>query len=190
MKERAVMNREARLRAELVAAGERLFRTGLIRGGEGNFSARLDAERFLLTPRGWCKGYLTAGDLLRVPLVGALPVQASSEGLLHQEILQRHQDVAAVLHAHPPNLLRAMRSGCALHPQALYEAQWLQVASVPEHPPGSASLAAEVAEAVGTACLVLLPRHGVVAVGGSVAEALWRLETAELLAFVLGKASP
>lgn len=178
------VNREGRLRAELVAVGERLYRAGLVRAGEGNFSARLDEASFLLTPRGCTKGFLHAWQLVRAPLVGELPEQASSEGLLHQAILRAHPTVAAVLHAHPPLVLRALFAGQTLQPSVLKEAETLRLEVLPDFPPGSQALAQAAAAAVARGNVLLLPGHGVVAVGSSVTEALWRLETTELLAAV------
>lgn len=184
------MNQEAKLRAQLVAAGERLYRAGLLRAGEGNFSARLDAETFLLSPRGCNKGYLQSWELVRVPVAGALPAQASSEGLLHQAILRTHPSVGAVLHAHPPWVLRALVSGQMLQPLALKESGSLRLVVLPDLPPGSQALAEAAAAALARGNVLLLPGHGVVAVGASVQEALWRLETTELVAFVSQKGVP
>lgn len=184
------MNREAKLRAELVAVGERLDRAGLVHAGEGNFSARLDGDSFLITPRSRTKGHLHAWELVRALLVGALPPEASSEGRLHQAILRTHPGVAAVVHAHPPRLLRQLRMGTALDPKGLKEAAELRLAVLPDLPPGSAELAEAAAEAVAVADVLLLPGHGAVAVGGSVREALWRLETVELVAWVCGEGWP
>lgn len=178
------MNREARLRAELVAVGERLYRAGLVRAGEGNFSARLDSGTFLLTPRGCNKGHLQTWELVRAPLAGALPAEASSEGLLHQAILRTHPAVGAVLHAHPPWVLRALACGQVLQSSALKEAGNLRLVLLPDLPPGSQALAEAAAAAVAGGDVLLLPGHGVVAVGSTVAEALWRLETTELVAIV------
>lgn len=180
------MNREAKLRAELVAAGERLYRVGLLRAGEGNLSARLDAASFLLTPKGACKGLLQPWELVRVPLAGELPPGASSEGLMHQMVLQRHREVEAVLHAHPPAVLSALACGRSFDPSRLTETGNLRLAALPALAPGSRELAEAVAAAFTTAHVVLLPGHGVVTVGSSVGEALFRLEVTELLALVCG----
>src|SRR5690606_11488374 len=48
----ARMEAAARLRAELVAVGQRADQRGLVWGTGGNLSARLDGERFLITAAG------------------------------------------------------------------------------------------------------------------------------------------
>ncbi len=184
------VNREVKLRAELVAVGERLYRAGLLRAGEGNFSARLDAATFLLTPRDCNKGLLQSWELVRAPLAGDLPATASSEGLLHQAILRTDPSVGAVLHAHLPWVLRALGCGQGLSTSALKEAGSLRLVVLRDLPPGSQALAEAAAAAVARGNVLLLPTHGVVVVGTSVQEALWRLETTELVAFVSQKGVP
>jgi len=175
--------KERKLRAELVAAGARLARLGLVRGNEGNFSARLDQTSFLLSPRGRFKGALQAWELVRAPLAGPLPPEASSEGLLHQTILASHDQVGAVLHAHPPAVLRLLRLGRRLDAQVLRETSATLVPSVLEDlPPGSWELAMAAAQAVGESNALLLPRHGAVVVGAGVGETLALLEALELAA--------
>lgn len=178
------MSPEVRVRVELVAAGERLYRAGLVRAGEGNFSARIDEDWFVLTPRGQAKGYLNPWELVRAPLEGELPPEASSEGLLHQGVLRAYPHIRAVLHAHPPHILRCLIAGVALDPAALKEAVSLRVAVLPDASPGSRELAEVAVAALAHSNVLLLPGHGAVAVGSSVGEALVRLETAELLAQV------
>ncbi|MGC8915578.1 MAG: class II aldolase/adducin family protein [Thermoanaerobaculum sp.] len=180
------MNREAMLRAALVAGGERLYRAGLVRAAEGNLSARLDEASFLVTPRGSRKGFLQAWELIRAPLTGDLPQEVSSEGFMHQLVLRHHLRVGAVVHAHPPAVLSTLASGRSLDPSRLAETANLRLATLPPLPPGSRALAEAVAAAFVAAEVVLLSGHGAVAVGASVAEALFRLETTELLAAVCG----
>ena len=61
---------DAHLREAIVAAGQRLWRTGLIAATEGNLSIRLDAERLLITPTTRRKWELAANELV---VVGTAP---------------------------------------------------------------------------------------------------------------------
>jgi len=56
--------REQRLREALVEIGARLYARGLVSANDGNLSVRVDAERFLITPRGRSKGHLRPEDLV------------------------------------------------------------------------------------------------------------------------------
>ncbi len=74
--------------------------------------ARLEGERFLVTPSGISKGLVRADQLVTVDgqgeLVGASRygpqrgLRASSEILLHLEAYIQRPDAQSVIHAHPP----------------------------------------------------------------------------------------
>ncbi len=179
--------REARVRSELVAAGALLARRGLIRHAEGNLSCRLDPRHVLITPRGVAKGLLTAPDLVLCEVGQAPPAEASSEAWLHLEVYRRIPLVAALVHAHPPALLALEHGGGQVpDPRDLQEGELLvgSVAFVPAYPPGSRELAQACAVALTESPVAVLSRHGVVAWGHDLGEALARVEAVELLAAV------
>ncbi len=100
------------LHTQLVAAGARLSAAGLVHSSEGNLSARIDRGRCLVTPTGGVTGRLTGADMVEVPLDrGKVPRRASSEVRLHIEIYRLRPDVEAIVHAHPPCVLRLAREG-------------------------------------------------------------------------------
>lgn len=186
---------EARLRDAIVAAGRRLGSRGLISAGEGNLSVRLDDERLLMTPSGRRKDELSPSDLLVVPVV-AEPGEAfppggprpSSDVAIHRAAYQARPDARAVVHAHLPASLALTLAGEIPDPQALPETAHF----IPRLPylgfkaMGSAELAADVARALTDADeplpgAVLLERHGAVAVGVTLDEAVDRLELVEVL---------
>lgn len=179
--------REARLRAELVAAGAVLARRGLIRHAEGNLSCRLDTGQVLMTPRGVAKGHLVGPDLVVCQLGVDPPAAASSEAWLHLEVYRRIPRVSALIHAHPAALLALEhRGGRVPEPADLQEGELLvgSVALVPPLPPGSRELAQACALALTESPVAVLSRHGVVAWGHDIAQALARVEAVELLAAV------
>jgi ribulose-5-phosphate 4-epimerase/fuculose-1-phosphate aldolase len=175
---------EALRRAEIVAVGAALARQGLIRGREGNISARLDDRWFLLTPTAADKRGLLAPDLLRCSQEGPLPSNASSEGLLHLETYRVLPAAGAVVHAHAPAVLALADRGELPDPRRLKEGEALvrAVAVVPALPPGSLELARTAAAALRANPVAVMQRHGLVAVGEDLWEALARVEVAELLA--------
>lgn len=182
-----VLVREARLRAELVAAGAALERAGLVRGREGNLSGRLDARRVIITPRGARKGRLSPGRMVVLRLDAALPEDASSEARMHVEAYRRLPSAAALVHAHPPAVLEltVRRPEAPLaDPFRLAEAAAVLgcVALVLPQAPGGEALASACAEALAAAPVVVMIGHGAVAVGDAPLEALERLELLELLA--------
>jgi methylthioribulose-1-phosphate dehydratase len=95
--------RIAELAHQMIAAGNLFHARGWVPATGGNFSARLDAERVLITASGNHKGELAEADFLIADLDGR-PLEAgrkaSYETLLHMQIYRRHPDAGAVLHTH------------------------------------------------------------------------------------------
>ena len=184
-----------RLHEAIVAAGRRLGARGLISAGEGNISVRLGDGTLLVTPAGRRKDELGVGELVTVPLVveagapsGAAGASPSSDIAIHRAAYAARPDVMAVVHAHLPAAMALTLAGELPDPAALPETALLlpRLPYLPYGAPGSPALAADVARALADgpeplAGAVLLERHGAVAVGGSVDEAVNRLELVEVL---------
>ena len=99
------MSSEARLRADIVEVGRRLYARGYTASNDGNISVRLDGGRLLMTPKGVCKGFMEPSMMCITDLDGrklAGERDPSSEMLMHLEVYRQRPDVAAVVHAHPP----------------------------------------------------------------------------------------
>jgi L-fuculose-phosphate aldolase len=175
---------EALARAELVAAGAAMARAGLLRAAEGNLSVRLDWTQVLVTPSGRHKGRLTAPELVLFRLDVPPPPGASSEVLAHLQTYRRSPDVQAIAHGHPPAVLALASRGVAPDPVLLCEGALIvpRVAWVGDLPPGSRELADACAAALVGAPAAVMVRHGAIATGRTLAEAVMRLETLELLA--------
>jgi L-fuculose-phosphate aldolase len=178
----------------IVAAGRRLGARGLISASEGNISVLLADGNLVVTPTGRRKDELGPGDLLIVPSIeeAATPdadgPRPSSDIAIHRAIYATRPDVMAVVHAHLPASMALTLAGEAPDPEALPETALFvpRLPLIPFATPGSAELAAHVARALteGPEPLpgaVLLERHGAVAVGASVDEAINRLELVEVL---------
>jgi L-fuculose-phosphate aldolase len=182
------------LRDRIVAMGRRLGDRGLISAGEGNISVRLVDGTLLVTPSGRRKDELSTADLLIVPLV-ARPAASRAEGPkassdigIHRAIYAARPDVLAVVHAHLPAAMALTLAGEIPDPAVLPETALLlpSLPFIAFETPGSAELAARVAAALttGPAPLpgaVLLERHGAVAVGRDLDQAIDRLELVEVL---------
>lgn len=88
---------------ELIEVGRRLDQRGWVPGGGGNFSARVDDNRFLITASGCHKGRLNERDFLFVDANGnpeSSGRHPSAEVLLHCERLNALPAVRCVLHGH------------------------------------------------------------------------------------------
>ncbi|HEX5495504.1 MAG TPA: class II aldolase/adducin family protein, partial [Mycobacteriales bacterium] len=96
----------AELVAELVAAGRRLVRHGLVIGSGGNLSARMPGgSSCLVTAAGSWLDELTGEDLSEVALSDGAVLAGnpapSSEVALHLASYRVRPDVRAVVHVHP-----------------------------------------------------------------------------------------
>jgi len=181
--------------AAILAAGQRLAARGLIVATEGNLSVRL-GDRLLVTPSGKRKDEIAAADLLLVPAdPDAMPLdperrdlRPTSDLLIHRAVLAARPDIDVVVHAHLPASLALTIADEIPDPHVLPETRLF----LPRLPyltymdPGSPELAQAVAGTLADgieppAFAVLLERHGAVAVGRTVEDAVDRLELVDLL---------
>jgi L-fuculose-phosphate aldolase len=179
----------------LIRAGRRLGARGLISAGEGNLSIRLDESRILVTPSGRRKDELETDDLVVVWIDhpggearSRSGFAATSDLAIHLAVYAARPDVTAVAHAHLPASMALTLAGEIPDPAALPETALF----LPRLPflslgvPGSTELAGRVAAALSEPpaplpSAVLLERHGAVAGGQSVEQAVDRLELVEVL---------
>ena len=175
---------EALRRSEIVAVGAVLARRGLVRAREGNVSCRLPDGRILMTPRGADKGRLVGARLVVCEPDPPLPKEASSEALMHLETYRLCPGIHAIVHAHPGSVLGLEARGGMPDPGGLKEGEAVlgRVARVAALPPGGRELALACARALKRAPAAVMARHGLVAGGADLWEALARVETAELIA--------
>jgi ribulose-5-phosphate 4-epimerase/fuculose-1-phosphate aldolase len=137
---------------------------GLVEGTSGNVSAR-EGERVLITPSALPYPEMDEADLVTLGLGGEVLAgqrEPSSERLVHLAVYAARPDVRALVHTHSPCATAWSFLGQPLD----------GVPAAPFAPSGSREIAAAAAAALGDADAVLLGRHGVLAAGGSPAEAL------------------
>jgi L-fuculose-phosphate aldolase len=187
----------AALAHDLMRAGRILERRGMIVASEGNVSARITPDRVLITRRGRRIGDLTPRDFVDLALGEPLDSQgrsaASTEHRTHLAAYAARPDIEALVYAHPPGLGAFGVRGEAPNLRALDEARDAihALSVVPYAPSGTETLARSVAAALSgvegspASDVLILRNHGALAVGGSVEEALARLEIAEHLARTL-----
>lgn len=178
---------EQELRRALVRAGRALYRQGMMAGPSGNLSARLDAERLLISPSGQAKGRLRPADMLIIDLEGRLLQGAgrpSSETAMHLAIYRSLPGVRAVVHAHPPKATALAAAHRPIPVDTLPEALFAlgAIPLVGYHPATTPALGEAVAAALADGDGALLLNHGAVTVGRSVEAAAGKMEILEALA--------
>jgi L-fuculose-phosphate aldolase len=179
----------------------RLHARDLVGAGEGNVSCRLGASRLLVTPAGANKGYLAPADLVVVDLDGARVRgrgRPSSELGMHLAAYAARPDAGAVVHAHPLTAIALTVAGLPAPNDLVPEASVVlgPIAVAPFATPGTEEVARSLAPFLPRHDVVLLERHGALALGEDLFRACDRLETLErvarvaLLARLAGRCEP
>jgi ribulose-5-phosphate 4-epimerase/fuculose-1-phosphate aldolase len=126
---------------DLIRAGTALDRRGMIVASEGNLSARLRPDRFLLTRRGRRKGELTTRDFVELgvlePEDSPARVAASTEHRVHM-VAYAVRRSGAPLHAHLVAPLFAVRRAADFFSLRRARAMLGAVAMVAYFPSGEA----------------------------------------------------
>ncbi len=182
-----VPSTEQQLREELARYCRFVYHRGLVTGTGGNLSVRC-GEAVLITPSAMSLRECTPEDFITVDLEGrkvAGPDRhvPSKEVHLHTAVYRVRPDVDAISHLHPPNcMLFAVRSSQIPLVTITAEARLGPTPVVPEAPSGSLALAHLVRDAVlahPRAQLVVLERHGVLAIGKTLGETVDVADLAE-----------
>ncbi len=182
---------ERALREEFVRIGQLMHAKGYVTATDGNISARLDADRFLVTPSGLSKGFMTPDQMVVIDWqakptdssrYGAgRDLKPSSEILLHLEAYRQRPEIKAVVHAHPPVAVSLSIAGIAIAPCVLPEVI-VTLGAIPTTEyatPASPEGATVVRELIQNHDAIMLQRHGSVTVGSTPFDAYLKLEKLE-----------
>jgi L-fuculose-phosphate aldolase len=190
----------ARLRADVVEVGRRLWTRGFVASNDGNISVRLGPDRLLMTPASVSKGFMAPDMMVVTDLDGRLVEGSpgrtpSSEIQMHLVVYRERADVGAVVHAHPPLSTGFAVAGIPLDRAVLAEVV-TTLGSIPiaEYgTPSTRELADAVAPYVRMHDGLLLANHGALALGRDLFAAYYKMETIEhfarisLVARLLGR---
>jgi L-fuculose-phosphate aldolase len=179
---------EHELRREMVRVGRLMWERGYVAATDGNLSARLGANRLLVTASGLSKGFLSDEGLIVIDLEGE-PVSAyrargkrpSSEIAMHLEVYRQRPDVKAVVHAHPPLATAFSIAGVSLArcviPEVVVTLGGIPTAEYAT--PGTAEVPVSIRQAICDYDAIILAHHGSLTVGSTLWEAYLRLEKVE-----------
>ena len=193
--------REAALRREVCEVMRHLYDRGHGAPGDGNVSVRLSPTHLLCTPTMVHKGRLVPSQIVKLRASDGVPgsakQHASSEVRLHLALYAAHPAVGAVVHAHSPYTVALSVAGISLDQPVVPEAVLAFGGGCPLVPyamPTTVDVPAGVLEHAKDSLAFVLERHGPVALGSDLADALARLEVIEhtskitLLALSVGTA--
>jgi len=181
---RAVEGRERELRRQLCDFVRRGYQQRLLISTEGSFSARLDAESFLITPYRVDRNTVDPEDIVLVrggaAERGKTPSRASRN---HGAIYQRHPDIQAIVNAYTVNATAFSVCGAELDTRTIPES-FVFLREIALIPFGAQfGDPAELAERVSRRRpIALLENDGVLVCGSSVLDAFDRLEVLEATA--------
>jgi L-ribulose-5-phosphate 4-epimerase len=159
------------LREQLVRHARQMLASGLVKGTSGNVSARpAGAGWCLVTPSGVDYETMRPDDLVKVDLEGntlGSGLKPSVDTPIHLAVYRARPDVAAFIHTHSPYAAAFSTLHREVPPLITESAGFLGGAvRVLEYvPPARPDTGEAVATGLGGDRAVLLPNHGVVAVG-------------------------
>jgi len=185
----------AGLRSELAIACRVLAARGLSDGILGHISLRIDAGHLLIRCRGPRErglAFTEAADVQLLDFDGAGAEDGyspPSELPLHIAALKADAGSRCVVHAHPPAVVAADLAGIRLRPiLGAFDIPGAHLAAggIPVYPRGvlirTAALAAEMVAAMGDRPVVVLRAHGLTCRGISLAEAVLRAISVDVIA--------
>jgi len=180
--------RDLELRALICHFVHRAYQQRLLISTAGSFSARLDPEQFLITPRRRDRLELEPSGVVRAT-AGACERDKcpSRTALLHAAIYRRYPDVGAVINAQPVHASAFCMTGTQLSTHTIPES-YVVLHDVPTLPHACVVAEAErIAAAVAPARrpVVLIENEGALVVGRDVLDAFDRLEVLEATAEAL-----
>jgi L-fuculose-phosphate aldolase len=160
------------LKRDIVEVGRRVYQRGYVASNDGNISARLDANRVLITPTGVSKGFMKLEDIIMVDMQGNVLAghkKPSSEVFMHLRMYQERPDVNSVCHAHPVHATGFAVAGIPL---------------VEYGTPGTAEFFEPVLQYLKDHDAFLLANHGALTIGKDVFNAYHKMETLEHFAHI------
>ena len=178
------MNSEQELREAICKAGRSLYNRNLVAATDGNLSARIGEGRYLCTPSGCSLGEMQPADIVIADAAGAKLEgrgKVSSEFFTHLAAYEERPDIAAVVHAHPPNAVALTLAAISMEPYILPELVFA-VGGVPTAryaTPGTQEGAEVIRDLIRECDALLLDRHGALTVGDGVVDAYRRMEKIE-----------
>lgn len=178
------MTNRSRLTKEVSEYSLELHARGWVANHDGNVSARLGSDGFLVTPTAVSKRRCPPESIVRCDNAGRPQGSGRppSEVALHVGVYRAREDVQAVLHAHPPYASAFALARRALPPVSMPEVLVSLGEHIPMMPlvlPKDPAAGDRAAEIVAGADVALMAGNGALAVGPDLETAFLRLEVLE-----------
>ncbi len=163
---------------EVINAGIKLDRYGLIALSGGNVSLKVDKDRVLVTPSGMIYEELEIDDIILMDLSGKIiegtrKASVDTKALLY--IYNNMPEINAVIHTHQPyaTALGLVQEEFKCNLTTLANATKGSVSVCPFSSAASEQMGVEAVENLNGKLAVILKNHGVITVGNSLKQALY-----------------
>jgi L-fuculose-phosphate aldolase len=180
-----VSRAEKEKRQAIIDACRRMNALGINQGTSGNISLR-HGDGMLITPTSVPYDAMTPEQIVFMDMDGAFAEgqRPSSEWRFHLDILRSRGDVGAVVHAHPTYCTILAIMGLEIPPihYMIAAAGGDTIRCAPYATYGTPELSEHAVKALEGRMACLLDHHGMIAVGSSLAKALWLAVEVETLA--------
>ncbi len=181
---------ETKLRQDLKTVCNLLYNRGLISGFDGNVSLRISEDLFLITPRDSHKGLLKEEDFVIVDLEGnskSFNNDPSSDFSIHASAYRKRTDIKAFIHAHPPTAVSISIANINVNKPILPDVVVLlgEVSTIQYPGIEKEKELNLIVKCLEKSDLIILEKHGAIAVGDSIFNALHKLETLEYACKIL-----
>lgn len=162
----------------------RLYRQGLTSTSGGNLSLKISNDIIAITPSATDKGRMKWKEVGLMSILGenmTPGLKPSIESEMHLSIYRKHNDVKAIVHAHPLFATAFTAMKCKIYTNLTAEACAIlgEPKMVPYALMGSRELADSVSEHIFSSEVLLLENHGILTTGSSLLQAFDRLEVLE-----------
>ncbi len=165
-------------RKEVIKAGMKLDRYGLIALSGGNVSVRMESGEILVTPSGMIYEDMEPEDVLVVDIDGNIiegerKPSVDTDALLY--VFKHRPDLNAVIHTHQPyaTAIGLVEDEFKVNVTTLANATCGNVAVTPFSSAASIDMGIDTVKYLGESLAVILRHHGVMAVGNSLKQALY-----------------
>lgn len=163
---------------ELITAGIKLDRYGLIALSGGNLSSRMPTGEILVTPSGMIYEDMEPDDVLVMDLDGNVmegtrKASSDTEAILY--IFQKRPDINGTVHTHQPyaTAISLIQDEFQVNLTTLGNAAQGSVKVAPYSSPGSVDMGIDTINYLGDSLAVILAHHGVMTVGKDLKQALY-----------------
>lgn len=179
---------ELALREDIIARCREMNSSGINQGTSGNISVRFE-DRMLISPSATPYDQMTPEMIASVGLEDTSgryegPLKPSTEWRFHQKLLRGRPDAGAVVHAHPTyctTLAIARKEIPSCHYMiAAFGGNNVRCAGYATF--GSEELSELAIDAMADRTACLLANHGMIAIGETLAKAMWRAIELETIA--------